>query len=429
MTLSDARARWGIRGVACAALLVAAAVAVGCGGSDSTATGAGNASGDASATPKAPIAVGSILEETGATAAYGVPMAAATRLAIDDINAHGGVLGRKLKLDARDSKSDIAEYRLAAKELAGDPDVAVVEGGITSASREAIRPIFDAAKKLYFYNVLYEGGVCDKNTFVTGETPTQQLEPLLKWAADKGLRKWYVLAANYNYGQISAKWAKKLAKQYGAQIVGGPTFFDLTVSNFTEQIPKIQNSGADLIVSFLVGPGHLNFYKQWAATGLNWKTTIVSPSYGFGSEQVALGKDGKDIRTAYSYFQQLDTPESKAFLAKWKEAGNKETVTPGAITTWNGWHLWAEAVKKAGSLERDKVIAALEQGVSYDGPAGTVSIKGGSHHTVMPMRLWRGDGKGGFEMEDELSGAAPPTYEQETCDLVANPETNKQFTP
>ena len=423
MMLSIARGPRSSSYAASAALLAALTLAAGCGGSDSESSKA-----DSNAS-KEPIVVGSILEETGATAAYGVPMAAATRLAIEDINASGGVLGRRLKLVARDPKSDIAEYRLDAKELASDADVSVVQGGITSASREAIRPIFDAAQKLYFYNVLYEGGLCDKNTFVTGETPTQQLEPLAKWAVDNGLRKWYVLAANYNFGQISAEWAKRLAKEYGAEIVGGPTFFDLTVSNFTEQIPKIQSSGADLIVSFLVGPGHLNFYKQWAATGLNKTTPIVSTSFGFGSEQVALGKDGKGIRNAYSYFEQLDSAASRDFLAKWKQAGNDETVTPGAIATWNGWHLWAEAVEKARSLDRDKVIAALEDGVSYDGPAGKVTIDGGSHHTVMPMRLWSGDGRGGFRMEEELTQAAAPTFEQESCDLIAEPATNKQFTP
>lgn len=412
------------------AMVTAASVFVAaCGGSDSDTSAGGGSTGGGSTASKDPVLVGSILDVTGATNAYGVPMTAATKMAIADINASGGVLGRQLQLDARDSKSDVAEYRLQAKDLAGNEDIAVVQGAITSAEREAIRPILTAAKKLYFYNVLYEGGVCDKNTFVTGETPTQQLEPMLKWAVDKGLKKWYVLAANYNYGQISSKWAQSLAKEYGATIVGGPTFFDLTVSSFTEQIPKIQNSGADLIVSFLVGPGHLNFYKQWAATGLNKTTTIVSPPYGFGSEQVALGPDGKDIRTAIQYYEQLDTPAGQDFLAKWKEAGNKETITPGAVSTWVGWHIWAKAVNDAGTLDRDKVIEQLEKGTSYDGPGGKVTIDGKSHHSLLPMRLWRGDGKGGFTVEQELSDAAPPSFEQDTCDLIADPSTNKAFTP
>lgn len=376
-----------------------------------------------------PIKVASLVDETGALSGYGLPMDAAAKLAVEDINAHGGVLGRKLELDTIDGQSDVARYTLVARKLAKDPSIAVVQGGVSSASREAIRPIFDAAKKLYFYNLLYEGGVCDRNTFVTGQTPSQQLAPLLKWTADSDLTKWYVLAPDYNYGQISANWVKAFAKQYGATIVGGPTFFDLTNSDFTSQIPKIQASGADAVVSLLVGPAHLNFYKQWSASGLNQTTTIVSPTFGLSGDQTALGAGAKGIMTAYPYFESLDTDASRAFVDMWHKAGRTDAVTPGAVDTWNGWQLWAKAVEAAGSLDSSKVAAALESGLSVDGPSGQVSMDPGSHHTIVPMRLWKADGKGGFELDEQLTDAAPPLFEQEKCDLTNDPSVNEQFTP
>lgn len=377
-------------------------------------------------TSSGPIPVTSILDETGPLAGYGLAIQQATKLAVEDINADGGVLDRQLKLSDLDSQSDEANYSLLARQ-ASTSDAAVVMGGITSASREAIRPIFDSAKKLYFYNVLYEGGVCDKNTFVTGETPNQQLEPMLKWAVEQGLKKWYVLAANYNYGQISASWVKKFAAENGAEIVGGPSFFDLTVSDFSTEIPKIESSGADLVVSLLVGAGHQNFYKQWSATGLNDKTEIVSPSYGLGAEQVALGKDGTGIYNAFPY---MPTSDADDVLAKaWAEAGVKEAITPGAVATWNAWHLWAAAVEKAGSTDRDKVTKALEDGVTYDGPAGKISYDAKTHHAVPAMTLWRDTGAGSMEKVETLAERAEPTFEQSKCDLVADPEQNEQFTP
>lgn len=383
-------------------------------------------SADDEKTGSGPIPVTSILDETGPLAGYGLAMQQATKLAVADINDAGGVLDRQLQLSDLDSQSDQANYSLLARK-SSTSDAAVVMGGITSASREAIRPIFDSAKKLYFYNVLYEGGVCDKNTFVTGETPNQQLEPMLKWAVEQGLKKWYVLAANYNYGQISASWVKKFAAENGAEIVGGPSFFDLTVSDFSTEIPKIESSGADLIVSLLVGAGHQNFYKQWSATGLNGKTDIVSPSYGLGAEQVALGKDGAGIYNAFPY---MPTSGADDVLAKaWDEAGVKETITPGAVATWNAWHLWAAAVDKAGSTDRDEVIKALEGGVTYDGPAGEISYDAQTHHAVPAMTLWRDTGDGAMEKVETLSERAEPTFEQSKCDLVANPEQNEQFTP
>lgn len=386
----------------------------------------GASSTGASSAESGPIPVASILDETGPLSGYGLAMQAATRLAVDDINKGGGVLGRKLALTDLDSQSDDANYSVKARDVARG-DAAVVMGAITSASRETVRPIFHDAKKLYFYNVLYEGGVCDKNEFVTGETPNQQLEPMLKWASDQGFRKWYVLAANYNYGQISADWVSRFAAQDGANIVGGPKFFDLTVSDFSGEISKIQKSDADLIVSLLVGAGHQNFYKQWTATGLNKKTKIVSPSYGFGAEQVALKSEGAGIYDAFPYMPS--DAKRDALATAWAADGSKTTITPGAVATWNAWHLWAAAANKAGSIDRDKVIAALEAGVSYDGPAGSIHYDAKSHHAVLPMKLWQDTGKGLMQQVKVLSKEEQPTFEQSKCDLLNNPEQNKQFTP
>lgn len=408
----------------------------GSGPSADTDTGAapGSAAADATgagtggATDSAPIPVASILDETGATSGYGLPMQNATKLAIADINAHGGVLGRQLKLTDLDSQSDQAKYVVLARQVASS-DAAVVIGGILSASREAIRPVFDQAKKLYFYAPLYEGGVCDKDMFSTGVVPYQQLAPLLKWAADQGMKKWYVMAANYNYGQISASWVKQFAGTDGATLVGGsPKFYDLTVSDFSNVIPKIQSSGADLIVSLLVGAAQENFYKQWTATGLNKTTKIVSPTYGFGAEQIALGQAGAGILAAWPYMPTANADD--AFATAWAASGTKQPITPGAASTWNAWHLWAAAANQAGSVDRDKVIAALESGqVSYDSPAGTITMDGPTHQAVLPMKLWRDNGNGSFDLVTTLSDKSEPVFLQSKCNLIANPTLDKQFTP
>ncbi len=417
-----------------AVVVVLAALVAGCGGSSGSSSGSASTSsssggGNEEATGGEPIKVASVLDETGELEGYGKPMSQAARLAIESINEEGGVLGREVELENLDTRSDPAQTTTVAREVARNPDISMVMGGITSASREAIRPIFDAAEKLYFYPVLYEGGVCDKDTFIQGDTPSQQLEPLLKWAVEHGKNKWYVLAANYNFGQISAEWVETYAKKFGAEIVGGPEFFELTVSDFSSEIPKIQSSGADLIVSLLVGPAQANFYKQWTASGLNKSTTIVSTSFGLGSEQVVLGKSGKGVLSAFPYFEELNTPTNKEFVKKWKEAGYTDTITPGAIADWNAWHLWAEGVEKAGTPEREKVIEALESGVEYTGPEGTVKVDGPTHHVIEPMRLWEDNGEGGFKLIEELTPTAEPTFEQSKCNLIEEPNTNQQFTP
>src|SRR5215470_12526243 len=121
------------------------------------------------------IVVGNLLDSTGPINIYGLPMVDATKFAIDDVNAGGGVLGKKLRLIQFDTQSNNQLYTQYATQLILENQVAVLMGGITSASREAMRPVIDKYRALYFYNEQYEGGVCDKNVFCTGVTPAQQI--------------------------------------------------------------------------------------------------------------------------------------------------------------------------------------------------------------------------------------------------------------
>ncbi len=375
-----------------------------------------------------PIRVGSLLDETGPLNIYGTPMADATRLAIESINANGGVLGRQLELVALDSKSDQNEYIAGADQLVAE-DLAVVHAGITSASREAIRPIFGEAELLYFYNVLYEGGVCDRNTFVTGVVPTQQLQVLIPWAVENYGPRLYVLAADYNYGQISADWVREYAAEAGGEVVG-EDFFPLDVAEFGTTISEVQSADPDVVVSVLVGGAHMSFYSQYAASGA--EIPVVSTSFGLGSEQVALdAASSEGIVVAYPYFEELDNSTNAAFTAAWQaEYGdNYPYITDLAVYVWEGWHLWADAVNSAGTLDREAVIAELETGtVSFDSPKGTVTMDGPSHHLVQPVSLARANDSNGFDVFETFENI-PPSFEQQSCDLVANPDTNEQFTP
>jgi branched-chain amino acid transport system substrate-binding protein len=303
-------------------------------------------------------------------------------------------------------------------------------GGITSASREAIRPIVDRSKTLYFYNNLYEGGVCDKNVFNTGPVPSQQLAPLIPYATKNFGKKVYIVAADYNFGHISADWAKKYAKQAGAKVVG-TDFVPLESSDFSAVINNLQAAKPDVVVSLLVGGNHTAFYRQFASTGLNKSMKIVSTTFGDGSEHIVLApKESKGITVAFPYFQELKTPENTAFLRTWhaKYGQDYPYVPNSAVTVWNGWHLWDAAVKKAGSLDRDKVVAALESGLSIDSPSGKVTMNPGSHHVTQNVSIAEANAHHGFKVLT-TEADVPPAYENSVCDLRENPTTNKQFTP
>lgn len=379
---------------------------------------------------KDPIVVGSVLDETGPLNIYGKPMVDATNLAIKDINDHGGLLGRKLKLVSYDAQSDNSKYTQYARRLALRDRAVVVMGGITSASREAIRPILDSTKTLYFYNEQYEGGVCDRNTFLTGIVPSQQIAPLMPWSIKKFGPKVYVLAADYNYGHISAAWVDHYVKKAGGQVIG-TEFIPLSVSEFGSVITKLQNAKPDIVLSLLVGGNHIAFYRQFASAGLGSDMTIVSPTFGLGNEQVVLSPDeSKNIYIATPYIQSLDNPTNKKFVAMWHKAYGDDYsyITDSAVTVWNGWHLWAEAVKKAGSTDRDKVIKTLQKGLAFDSPSGKVKMDGASHHVYQSVHIAETNDSHGFNVISAEKDV-PPAYEIDTCNLIKHPDVNKQFVP
>lgn len=417
-TNTRSRRRW-IAAILASALALTAAS---CGGDDDD--GGGGADTDE------PIVVGSILDQTGPINIYGVAMHDATELAIEDINQQGGVLGRELELVSYDAQSANEKYTQFARDLALKDNAEVVMGGITSASREAVRPIVDQQQVLYFYNEQYEGGVCDRNVFNTGVVPSQQLQALIPWAIENVGPRLYVPAADYNYGQISAEWVERYAEENGGEVVN-TEFIPLESSNFGSVISDIQRTEPDAVVSLLVGGAHIPFYREFAARGLSEEIPIVSPTFGLGNEQVVLTpKEAEGIVVAFPYFQELDNDTNREFVERWQDVygSDYDYITDSAVTVWNGWHLWAEAVEQAGTTDRDAVIDALESGLSLDSPSGTVELDGPSHHVTQDVSIAEVNRNSGFDII-ETRETVPPSFEQETCDLVEEPTTNEQFTP
>ena len=372
------------------------------------------------------IKVGSIHDTSGIFDLYGKPMDKAVQLAVDEINEAGGLIGMKLEKIAYDTQSDMALYTQYAQALTRKDHVNVVHGGILSASREAIRPTLRKAETLYFYNTQYEGGVCDRNIFCTGVTPAQQSEVLLPAVIEKWGKKIYILAADYNYGQITSKWVQHYAEKNGGSIVQ-TDFFPLDVADFGATITKIQEAKPDIVMSVLVGGAHLSFYRQWAAAGMKAKIPMASTTLCVGNEHQVLTKDeGDGIMICYSWSKERDTPENKAFLEKWTaKVGDPKELHELAVATYSGMNLWAEGVRKAGSIDRMKVIEALETGISFAGPAGKITIDGPTHHTTSDILL--------MEVKDQKMAVVkafdqrPPVDTQAVCDLKKNPDDNQQY--
>lgn len=368
-----------------------------------------------------PIKLVSILDQSGGLDIYGKPMIDATRLAVEEINEAGGLLDRQIELINYDPQSNIQFYTQYATQAATSDQADVVHAGITSASREAIRPTLGRFQSLYFYNTQYEGGVCDRNTFCTGSTPAQTVEKVVPYVMNKWGKKVYIVAADYNYGHITAQWMAKYVKDNGGE-TAATEFFPLDVTNFGPTIKKIQAAKPDLVISALVGGAHVSFYKQYAAAGMNSSIPIASTTFGVGNEhELISAEEGNGMIVAYGYLQGIDTPANQDFIARIQDryGADAPSLNELAVRSYEGVYLWAEAVKQAGSTDRMAVIEALESPISFDGPSGKVTIEPKTHHAVQNVYLG--------ELQDQQFNILE-SYEQQppadtllVCDLEADP--------
>lgn len=377
----------------------------------------------------AEIKVGSIFDLTGGLNIYGLQQNNAMNLAIASVNAAGGVNGEEVSVVGYDAQSELAKYTQFAQTSVLRDGIVAMFAGLTSSSREAIRPIFRRANIPYFYGSLYEGGACDKQTFVTGSSASQQLSVLIDWAVENYGKKIYIMAPDYNFGTISAHWVHEYAKDHGAEVVG-EDFLALSVTDFAPTIQKIQAAKPDFVVALPVGANQTGFLEQFTAAGLKETMGVVSTNYGSGNQQVVVSPDANEgLIASLGYFPSVDSDANREFKQLWEaEYGTDTPITTGAVDTWNAVHLWAAAANKAGTTDADEVIAALESGLTFDAPNGTVTLEPGSHHLRQDIYIARGNRNQGFDIVETFADSAP-SYENKFCDLIANPEIAAHFTP
>lgn len=375
------------------------------------------------------IKVGALHDRTGSHGIYGKEMDDAIKFVIEEINQNGGVLSQQLDLVAFDTQSNMQNYAQYGQRLAAQERASVVFGGISSASRETVRPIFDRFKMLYFYNTFYEGGVCDKTVFVNGETPAQMIGPALDYSMKKfNAKKIYTIWADYNYGHICSKWFEKFTKDNGGEVIA-TEFFPLDVTDFSTTITKIQEAKPDMVMSGLVGGAHIGFYRQWPAAGMLGKIPLHSTVFGPWEKSFLKPEEIEGIVTSFHYFQTIESAANTAFLKKWHAKFGADYAELGtlAVCTYNAAYLWKAAVEKAGTFDREPVIEALESGINFDGPGGKVSVDPQTHHSIMSTAV--------AEVHDgkfDIVARNPDVIPEDTsvvCDLIANPNQATQYIP
>lgn len=373
------------------------------------------------------IVLGSLQDMSGPLQPFGRGKSNVLAFGVSQINAAGGLLGRKLRIVEYDTQSNNQLYAQFGQQLALRDKAVVAFGGVTSAAREVVRPVLRRANVPYFYNMPYEGGVCDRNSVLTGVTPSHSLRTIVSHLINKHGKKLYILGADYNFGQLSAKWIRLLAAEHGGEVVG-QELFPMDAANFNTTIAKIQAAAPNAIINSFVGPAHGSFYGQWAASGMKGKVALASQTFGDVGEHLLMPKEITDgVIICTNYFEELDTPLNKAFIKAYRGAGNKDYVSNTTMNEYVALRLWAAAVAKAGSLDRNAVLKALESGLTFDAPHGKVALDPATHHCTYDMYL--AEVHDGSYRVLEKAGAVSAVDMVGQCDLVKNPATNQQFEP
>ena len=273
------------------------------------------------------VKVGVLQSLSGTMAISEVPLEDAELLAIDQINAAGGVLGKQIVPVVEDGASDPSTFAQKATKLIEDDKVVTVFGGWTSSSRKAMLPVFQRLNNLLWYPVQFEGNECSPNIMYSGAQPNQQALPALTWAEQKGYKSYFLLGSDYVYPRTANLILKKHIAHDGLKLAG-EEYVPLGGSDFSSIIAEIQQSKPDIIINTLNGDFNVSFFKQMAAAGLTPdKLPVMSFSHRRAGSARRWGRAcWRAAIPAWNYYQSLPSATNAAFVAAYKAKFGADSV-------------------------------------------------------------------------------------------------------
>lgn len=340
------------------------------------------------------VKVGILHSQTGTMAISEISLVDMEIMAIEEINAAGGVLGRMIQPVVEDARSRSADiFPKKATKLLVEDRVAAVFGCWTSSSRIAVLPAFEEHNGLLFYPLQYEGNECSRNIIYTGLAPNQQIIPGIDWlTSEQGgeRRRFFLLGSDYVYPRTANYIARKYAEQQGAEIVG-ELYTSLGEREYKNVVDEIVAAGPDVIFSTLNGDTNVHFYHELASRGItSQQLPVFATSVGEDELRGLLPEDVAGHLAGWSYFQTVDTARNRDFVGRFQaEHGEDRVVSDPMEAAYAQVYLWKLAVEKAGSFEVDLVLEAFNSGIVFEAPGGDIMVDPKSRHTYKPFLIGR----------------------------------------
>ena len=360
---------------------------------------------------QASIRLGLVTDQTGPLSFLGIANANIARLVVDDINAGGGLLGRRIELITEDSATDDSVAAAKAAKLVQQDRVDVILGGIYSSTRQAIKEqAVVEGKKLYIYPEQYEGEESDPLIFCTGPVPAQQVDSLIPWLMKHtDVRRFYLPSSDYIWPRVMNKRVHAAVAAHGGAIVG-EEYFPVDHTDYRDTVNKIMQSGAQVVFNTTVPPGVAPFLQQLYDAGFTKRGGRIVCTYfeeNFASLLPAEHVEG--LYSCLDYYQAVSDPFSRTLLRRYDErfpGSAKFTAGSAATGLYRGLKLWEAAVREAGTLDQAAVIGALDHARIAEGPGGAAQMVPGQHH--LRLNMYIGQVQGGQMKVVENLGAIDP---------------------
>ncbi len=359
------------------------------------------------------IKVGVLFSLTGTTAIIEESLHKATILAIEEINAAGGINGMQIVPVEEDPASDPATFAEKARKLVlGDRCVSVF-GSYTSASRKAVLPVFEKRNNLYWYPTLYEGRECSKNVVYTGAVPNQQQDEFVPWLIQNFGTRFYLIGSNYIYPKEENNYCRKLLARYGAEVVN-EEYVPLGHSEFSSVINKIRSTEPNVIFSTVVGDSVVALHRQYRAAGLDPEKMPMASLTTSENEIAAMGGDAAAGHfTSAPYFMVHQSPENERFVAAYRARWGDDKVTHFVSEpSYFQVYLFKQAVEKlAPSDISPPTVAEAVKGEELTAPQGQIRLERENLHCWLWPKIARARSDGQFEvLKDSAEWVAPVPY-------------------
>lgn len=356
------------------------------------------------------IKVGILHSLSGTMAISETTVVEAEKMAIEEINAAGGVLGKQIEIVEEDGQSDWPTFAEKATKLIDQDKVTTIFGCWTSASRKAVLPVFESKNHLLWYPVQYEGQECSKNIFYTGAAPNQQIEPAVDWLLENKGKEFFLVGSDYVFPRTANTIIKEQLLAKGGKTVG-EDYLPLGNTEVTPIITKIKAAlpNGGVIFNTLNGDSNVAFFKQMQGAGLTPdKYPVMSVSIAEEEVRQIGAEYLKGHYASWNYFQTVDTPENKKFVEAFKaKYGADRVVNDPMEAAYIMVYLWKQAVEKAGTADDLDKVRAAAIGQEFSAPEGPVKMFP-NHHISKTVRIGQIRDDGLFDIVWSTPGPVDP---------------------